>query len=440
MVASDKALKEQPPVENFPWSLHDTYHEAVRPFLIIGQIFGMFPVTGIFNRNPCKVHLEWISVRVVLNLVIFGAALVNAVAEFLRLRQVGANAKNINGLVFYIDCGTISVLFLKMATSWNQVAVKWAHVERIFLEETYRVESWWTMKRKIRIVAGMLLLGAVAEHLLSIVNLANDHRFEAINCGWQHNITDAFRHFALRKFSNIYIHFPYSTASAVFFLYVSFALTLSWNYMDIFIILLSVAIASRFNQINAYLETLAAGGVLVPNEPFWIRVRIHYVALCELLAKVDRTMSWLMLVSCATNLYFICLQTLNVISQKHPHVMNDLYYGYSLFFLIVRTVTMFLCAARIHEAAKKPLDIVSKIPNTGWCVELDRFSTQLKSETVALSGMGFFHITRQLLFSMAGTIVTYELVMLKFDRESEGKGYIPPCSMFDIERQWLPSH
>lgn len=85
--------------------------------------------------------------------------------------------------------------------------------------------------------------------------------------------------------------------------------------MDIFIILLSVAIASRFNQINAYLETLAAGGVLVPNEPFWIRVRIHYVALCELLTKVDRTMSWLMLVSCATNLYFICLQTLNVISQ-----------------------------------------------------------------------------------------------------------------------------
>ncbi|KAL9700352.1 hypothetical protein quinque_003793 [Culex quinquefasciatus] len=320
MVASDKALKEQPPVENFPWSLHDTYHEAVRPFLIIGQIFGMFPVTGIFNRNPCKVHLEWISVRVVLNLVIFGAALVNAVAEFLRLRQVGANAKNINGLVFYIDCGTISVLFLKMATSWNQVAVKWAHVERIFLEETYRVESWWTMKRKIRIVAGMLLLGAVGR-------IAK----------WNY--------------------------------YVSFALTLSWNYMDIFIILLSVAIASRFNQINAYLETLAAGGVLVPNEPFWIRVRIHYVALCELLAKVDRTMSWLMLVSCATNLYFICLQTLNVISQKHPHVMNDLYYGYSLFFLIVRTVTMFLCAARIHEAAKKPLDIVSKIPNTGWCVE-----------------------------------------------------------------------
>lgn len=51
-------------------------------------------------------------------------------------------------------------------------------------------------------------------------------------------------------------------------------------------------------------------------------------------------------------------------------MMNDLYYGYSLFFLIVRTVTMFLCAARIHEAAKKPLDIVSKIPNTGWCVEV----------------------------------------------------------------------
>lgn len=101
--------------------------------------------------------------------------------------------------------------------------------------------------------------------------------------------------------------------------------------------------------------------------------------------------------------------------------------------------------------------------------------------------MGFFHITRQLLFSvrnssllsnihkknphqqksvpkrklypfhpfplicflftrvthfrdspqMAGTIVTYELVMLKFDKESEGKGYIRPCSFFEIEKKWL---
>ncbi|XP_055605235.1 gustatory receptor for sugar taste 64a-like [Uranotaenia lowii] len=219
--------------------------------------------------------------------------------------------------------------------------------------------------------------------------------------------------------------------------YISLALTLFWNYLDVFIILSSLAIATRFEQINTHLESMLTGdNVLTPNEPFWVRIRNHYVVVCELLDEVNRVISWIMLISCATNLYFICLQILNV-SQKLRYVMNDIYYWFSLLFLIARTVTMFLSAAHIHETAKKPLDIVTRIPNSGWCVELERFATQLKSETVALSGMGFFDVTRQLLFSMAGTIVTYELVMLKFDRLSVGKGYIRPCSYFEIEKSWL---
>lgn len=94
--------------------------------------------------------------------------------------------------------------------------------------------------------------------------------------------------------------------------YVSFALTLYWNYLDVFIILVSIAIATRFDQINTHLRTLAGGGVLLPNEPFWIRVRSHYVLVCELLDEVDHVVAWSVLISCATNLYFICLQILNV--------------------------------------------------------------------------------------------------------------------------------
>ncbi|XP_055545713.1 gustatory receptor for sugar taste 64a [Wyeomyia smithii] len=410
----------------------DTFHKSIAPYVLLGQLFGIFPICGIFDNDPLRVSFKWFSFRVIVNLLVLVSGILNAVTEFLRLQEVGVSAKSINGVIFFVDCCIINVLFLHMATQWKGVAAMWDQVDRIFMQESYRVSTRWTMRYRMQLAVAVLLLLAFTEHLLSIVNLVYNLNGEIIDCGWGKNVTDFFRQYSLSKYNNIYTIFPYHAVSAVFLMYTSTALTIFWNYLDIFIITLSIGIASRFEQINMHLRAMTDGGLL-PNEQFWIRLRSHYVSVCELLEAIDRAISWLVLVSCATNLYFICLQILNV-SQKLRYLLNDIYYWFSLLFLIGRTAAMFLCAARIHETAKKPHDIILKIPDVGWCVELDRFATQLQTETVALSGMGFFNITRQLLFSMAGTIVTYELVMLKFDKESEGKGYVRPCTFLDSKK------
>lgn len=47
-------------------------------------------------------------------------------------------------------------------------------------------------------------------------------------------------------------------------------------------------------------------------ESTWAEVRTHYVQLCELLERVDASLAPMILLSCAINLYFICMQLLNI--------------------------------------------------------------------------------------------------------------------------------
>lgn len=48
--------------------------------------------------------------------------------------------------------------------------------------------------------------------------------------------------------------------------------------------------------------------------------------------------------------------------------------------------------------------------------QIERLSNQAL-QVNGFTGMNFFHVTRRLLFGLAGTILTYELVLLQFDGE-----------------------
>jgi gustatory receptor len=74
-------------------------------------------------------------------------------------------------------------------------------------------------------------------------------------------------------------------------------------------------------------------------------------------------------------------------------------------------------AARVHDNAREPLSIIRGMSTNVWCSELQRFFDQIKfeSNSNSLSGKNFFFMNKRLLFSIAGALVTYELVMIQFD-------------------------
>lgn len=88
-----------------------------------------------------------------------------------------------------------------------------------------------------------------------------------------------------------------------------------------------------------------------------------------------------------------------------PTFYRMLYFWFSLMFVIVRTFCVSILAARVHDESKKPIRILHSIHSSVWNTETKRFRDEVVNNTVALSGMKFFFLTRTLILSVAGTIV-----------------------------------
>lgn len=70
-------------------------------------------------------------------------------------------------------------------------------------------------------------------------------------------------------------------------------------------------------------------------------------------------------------------------------------------------------ATKIYENSRKPLKIIRSISEECWHPEVKRLRDQIVSDVNSLTGMNFFHLTRDALLSLVGTITTYELFLLQ---------------------------
>lgn len=149
--------------------------------------------------------------------------------------------------------------------------------------------------------------------------------------------------------------------------------------------------------------------------------RIQYRKVVHLVFAVDDVLSQIIFVTFANNLFFVCVSkvlqkpltepvsiiypTFQVQIVKSikpmPSFLNKVYFWFSLTFLIMRTVAVSLFASYIHDESKKPIAVLRAVPRLSWCKEAYRFSEEVVNETVALSGMKFFFITRNMILTVS---------------------------------------
>ncbi|CAG9111017.1 unnamed protein product [Plutella xylostella] len=199
--------------------------------------------------------------------------------------------------------------------------------------------------------------------------------------------------------------------------------TFTWNFSDLFVICISYYLIRRLQLVNKKLHAICGKKY---GESFWRSTREQYGRATQLVRRVDRVISGVVFISFANNLFFICLQLFHTLEvQPVAGFITTLYFSFSLVYLLTRSVSMSLIAAQVHTASTVPAPVLYNVSSSEYCEEVQRFVSQVNGEKVALSGLQFFSVTRGLLLTVAGTIVTYELVMFQINSPGS-RNYVTP--------------
>nr|AID61259.1 gustatory receptor [Calliphora stygia] len=384
-----------------------SFQEAIKPVLVLAQIFAIMPLAGVTSNSAYDLKFSWRFIRTwysVLTLISF--------AFFMGITVAFAfsgvfNFDSVEGLIFFSSNFFIALTFFNMTRKWPALMQQWQQVEHGLPQQRTIVDRSW-LAHKIKIITLVATVCSLGEHTLSMLNII----YYVNRCPtFKDHPIDSFLY---TNFSQYFFFFEYNTLAGILGKIINLLSTFAWNFNDIFLMCVCVALASKFRQLNVY---MAAHLKKATPATFWMECRRNYRLLCRLNEAVDNTIAGITMLCLSNNLYFICNKILKSL-QKKPSITHTLYFWYSLIFLLGRTFTMALYAAEINEESRKPLVIFRKVKREFWCPELKRFSEEVNADMIALTGLKLFNLTRSMVLSVAGTILTYELVLLQYNKQS----------------------
>lgn len=105
------------------------------------------------------------------------------------------------------------------------------------------------------------------------------------------------------------------------------------------------------------------------------------------------------LIHCISD-YSLHIRSVHGFNRQMPSLAHAIYFWFSLIFLIARTLAVSLYSAGIYDASKEPIDVLRSVPHGSWSMDVQRFAEEVIHGKVALSGMQFFYLTRQLILSV----------------------------------------
>ncbi|KAJ8735042.1 hypothetical protein PYW08_014292 [Mythimna loreyi] len=325
------------------------------------------------------------------------------------------------GTIFYTIAILCLILASKLYRSWGDIAALWAKVERVM---AVKVPTDKTLKKKMYFFVGFMTVCAMLEHSMSIIS----------SIGLDCPPALIIKRYVLISHGFMILRHEYSDWYALPLAFMSTLATLLWNFQDQIIVLISMGLASRYHRLNQCLVKVCELEQKqmdsdkkndATNVYTWRKLREAYVKQAMLVRKVDSSIGGIIVLSCFCNFYFICLQLFLGITQgSSSEPIRTAYYFVSLGWLCFRVISVVLAASDINAQSRRALKHIYTHDTHCYNVEVERLQNQLSKDYVALSGNGFFILSKSILLQMASAIITYELVLIQFDDKGTDEGQL----------------
>ncbi|KAJ8930487.1 hypothetical protein NQ314_016714 [Rhamnusium bicolor] len=348
---------------------HRGFHENIRFAIIMAQFFGVMPLHHI-NNNIHEVKFKWKSIR------------------FFLYTQ----------MAFYVCNFLAGIQLIQIARHWSQILREWSFVEMAMRSYAHQIN----LKKKFVILTTLFMSVGLVEHLLFILNSIDQAEY----CiGFDENPVK----YALGvAFPNYFTLVKYNHWAGAIVKFGNLIATFTWIFADLLITLISIALTAKFRQIVKRLENNK-----VMHEKFWREIRQDYHRLYHLCKTVEEQLALLVLISYIHNIFFLCIQLYNSIGDR-TGIIESIYFFYSFGFLVFRLLVVSMYGAWLNDEARKPLEFLYSVPSEHYCTEISRLIEQIYTNPVGITGSGFFLVTKNFLLQMAGTIVTFELMIFQF--------------------------
>uniref|UniRef100_A0AAG5CUB2 Gustatory receptor n=1 Tax=Anopheles atroparvus TaxID=41427 RepID=A0AAG5CUB2_ANOAO len=357
------------------WCHDGTFHEAVTGVLLMAQLFSIMPVCGILAKDPRKLRFSYVSGRAFYAYFCatgIGFMATMALYFFVSKRY---NFQKMVTAFFYTYNLYAMFRFGQLAKRWPALMAKWTRIDQTLPPQKDEFERA-TLGYRIKLCSILVMTLSLSEHLLSIVAAVHYSN----NCPAVH---DPYEAFFKSNFAFLYYYFRYSALRGFLTKFFNVICNFMWSYVDLFVIKMT--------------------------EQFWGEQRQKFRNVCDLVTTVDDHISLITMLSISNNLFFICV--------SRPTFVHTVYFWFNLVILIGRTLAVAMFAAEVNDESKRPIEVLRTIPRSGWCLEAKRFAEEVTTDTVALTGMKFFSMTRQLVLNVTGAIITYELVLIQFHKD-----------------------
>ncbi|RZC32944.1 Trehalose recp domain containing protein [Asbolus verrucosus] len=224
-----------------------------------------------------------------------------------------------------------SIFFLKLAKDWSEIMKEWYNVE-----STMRTVAITTnLKRKLKILTLSFLAlasGTMKYFVTSYCNIFVVEHFiiqlhHLVNVlGECKTVLGCLKEFYLRLYGQEFLIFDYALWKAFLIQLIMLRSTFSWTYVDVFIILISTAFVSRLKQLTNKVRILLKAKTKNPR--VWKIIREEHYRLLKLCALLDDKLAYIILLSFATNLYFIlvqwfgCMEHINSTVKKIYYILS----------------------------------------------------------------------------------------------------------------------